>query len=165
MQGGLYVIQNNINGKFYVGSTAHFDRRFILHRCLLRKGTHHSKHLQNAWNKYGEDAFSFMRLQYIEGKELRLRYEQAFLDGLKPAYNSAPIAQSCEGVVRSEQTRAKMRAAMATSPRRIAFVAMARAPRSVQHRANIAASKMGQRPSEETRAKLRAASRRRWSKK
>ena len=29
------------------------------HRCALKRNGHHNKHLQNAWNKYGPDAFEF----------------------------------------------------------------------------------------------------------
>lgn len=164
MKGGIYVIQNNLDGKFYVGSTVHFDRRFALHLCKLRKGTHHSPHLQNAWNKYGEMSFSFMRLQFVDDKTHRLRCEQTFLDTLKPAYNVSKSATSCEGTRRSEATRAKIREAM-KDPARIAHIRMlGRKAKSPEQRAKMSLSKMGQRPSEETRAKLRASSRRRWDK-
>lgn len=164
MKGGIYIIQNNINGHAYVGSTVHFKRRFALHLHKLRKGKHHSPHLQNAWNKYGETAFSFMRLQFIDDKTHRLKCEQVFLDTLKPVYNVSKSATSCEGTKRSDAVRAKMRQAMVNDPRAEAFRRMARAPRPATHRDNIAAAKRGQRPSDETRAKLRAASRRRWGK-
>ena len=60
-----------MNGKKYVGSAVNFKRRRRKHRKSLRKGTHHSPHLQNAWNKYGEDNFKFDVLEYVEDlKEL-----------------------------------------------------------------------------------------------
>jgi hypothetical protein len=37
-------------------------RRWRLHRIRLRQGKHHNRHLQNAWNAYGPDAFEFRKL-------------------------------------------------------------------------------------------------------
>jgi group I intron endonuclease len=58
-QNVIYKIRNLINDKFYVGSAMDTRSRFRQHRKLLRRGTHHCKHLQAAWNKYGEDRFCF----------------------------------------------------------------------------------------------------------
>jgi group I intron endonuclease len=55
----IYKIRNVVNGKFYVGSTTDTRERFRTHRNKLRRGTHHTPHLQAAWNKYGEDCFKF----------------------------------------------------------------------------------------------------------
>ena len=55
----IYKIRNVVNQKFYVGSTIDKKRRFRQHRRLLRRNAHHCKHLQAAWNKYGEDCFKF----------------------------------------------------------------------------------------------------------
>jgi group I intron endonuclease len=162
--GGVYAIHNRINQKCYVGSTSNFVKRWILHRHLLRMNKHHSPHLQHAWNKYGEDAFTFLRLQVVEDTNQMLAIEQVFLSTLKPAYNVSPSATSCKGVKRSEATRQKLREAM-KKPERLAIVReVGRRPKSEEHKAKIAASHLGLRPSEETRAKLRAASARRWQK-
>lgn len=56
---GVYRITNAINGKFYVGSSISIAERWNKHRKSLRRGKHHSKHLQAAWSKYGESAFVF----------------------------------------------------------------------------------------------------------
>jgi group I intron endonuclease len=162
--GGVYVIYNTINHKFYIGSTDNFRKRWIVHRHLLRHNKHHSPHLQNAWNKYGEAAFAFMRLQIIANVEVMLAVEQSLLTSLRPAYNGSPTATSCKGVKRSEETRAKMRAAQQRPERRAITSAVGKRPKSAEHRANIAASHLGLHPSEETRAKLREASARRWRK-
>jgi len=58
-QNVIYKIRNLINDKFYVGSAMDTRSRFRQHRRLLRRGTHHCKHLQAAWSKYGEDRFRF----------------------------------------------------------------------------------------------------------
>lgn len=49
---GVYKITNTINGNFYIGSSIRIRERWYEHKYLLNKGTHHSKHLQNSWNKY-----------------------------------------------------------------------------------------------------------------
>lgn len=56
----VYKIINNINNKFYVGSTKNFIHRKGQHLSALRKGKHHSVVLQRAWAKYGESNFSFI---------------------------------------------------------------------------------------------------------
>lgn len=68
----IYKIINLTNGKFYVGSTVDYKYRFKCHRARLRKDRHHSKHLQAAWNKYGEDNFLFKVIESIpEGESLQ----------------------------------------------------------------------------------------------
>ncbi len=41
----------------YVGSSNWLSRRMWQHRRDLNKGIHFNRHLQNSWNKYGEDCF------------------------------------------------------------------------------------------------------------
>lgn len=57
---GIYGIQNKVNNNIYVGKTKmDFGDRWDSHRTLLRENKHFNRHLQNAWNKYGEDNFEF----------------------------------------------------------------------------------------------------------
>lgn len=157
MIGGLYVIENTLNGNWYVGTTVDFDRRFSVHRRLLRTGRHHSPHLQYAWNKYGEAAFRFMRLTMIEDKAEMVRVEQNFLDTLNPPYNISPTAASSAGVKRSEATRERLRTAM-RDPKRLEHIrTLGCRPKSEEHRKRIAESHYGKKASEETRRKLREA--------
>lgn len=63
---GIYKIVNLINGHVYVGQTKEkFQRRYWLHRWKLRNGTHDNLYLQRAWNKYGEDNFSFIVIEVL----------------------------------------------------------------------------------------------------
>lgn len=61
----IYWIRNKINGKFYLGSTVQRYVRWKTHKKKLRHGSHHCSHLQNAWNKYGEDAFEFSVVERV----------------------------------------------------------------------------------------------------
>ena len=55
---GIYKIENKVNGKIYVGQSIDIDTRWYNHRNELNGNRHYNEHLQNAWNKYGEDNFS-----------------------------------------------------------------------------------------------------------
>lgn len=66
----IYCIENNINGKRYVGQTKHFVNRKRSHISSLRHNRHSNSYLQYAWNKYGESAFSIYILQECTIDEL-----------------------------------------------------------------------------------------------
>lgn len=93
----IYLIEHRASGRQYVGSAVNYPSRISLHRMQLRKGIHHSRHLQRAWTKYGEEAFVFRKLILCEKKDL-LMYEQRAIDALKPAFNMTPTAGSTLGL-------------------------------------------------------------------
>lgn len=63
---GIYVITNIVNNKIYIGQTKEsFHRRYWHHRWCLNQGTHCNQYLQNSWNKYGEDNFTFSMLEEV----------------------------------------------------------------------------------------------------
>lgn len=66
MEAGVYLISNNVNGKCYVGSTIHLDQRRREHFSKLANNKHINAHLQNAYNKYGREAFDFEVLETID---------------------------------------------------------------------------------------------------
>ena len=69
--GVIYSILNKVNGKIYVGQTDRpLNRRISEHKYCLFKQTHVNPHLQNSWNKYGEDAFEFNALEYCPDEKL-----------------------------------------------------------------------------------------------
>ena len=85
----VYQIVNKINHKVYVGSTNDISSRWRQHKSMLKKGTHHSHHLQCAFRKYGEDAFNIEILEKCDVKELRIR-EKWWIDytgSYKDGYN------------------------------------------------------------------------------
>lgn len=61
----IYCIYNKANSKRYIGSASRDKERWRSHRQLLRNKIHFSRHLQNAWNKYGEDNFEFQIVEKI----------------------------------------------------------------------------------------------------
>lgn len=60
---GIYGIFNTGKQSVYIGSSNNIYKRWIEHRSLLNNNKHHCSHLQNAWNKYGGDAFEFRILE------------------------------------------------------------------------------------------------------
>lgn len=83
-QPGIYKITCTINKAFYVGSCKRFKERYRGHLGSLRRGTHHSKKMQNCFNKHGEASFVFEVLEVMSGStELeRQTREQWYLNTL-----------------------------------------------------------------------------------
>ena len=97
MKNVIYKIVNLVNDKFYVGSSADAKIRFRQHRKLLRQNRHHCKHLQAAWNKYGEDKFDFRIIERLESASLLEAAEDVWLSawvGKPECYNSGYSAKA-----------------------------------------------------------------------
>lgn len=111
MKSGIYKITNKINNKFYYGSAVNLEKRFSNHKGRLRNNQHSNRHLQSAWNKYGEDNFMFS-IELLCEKNECLFYEQLFLnkyfDGGINCYNICPTAGSQFGIKRSPEVCQKM---------------------------------------------------------
>lgn len=112
---GVYAIVNAFNGKRYVGSSFNTKRRWSEHRSDLRLQHHENPKLQNAYNKYGLESFSFEILEsfdVIDKKDLILR-EQYWLDYFQSydhdlGYNVSRFANSSKGRKVSLETRRKI---------------------------------------------------------
>lgn len=118
----IYKISNLVNDKFYVGSTTNKKVRFRQHRKLLRGNRHHCKHLQAAWNKYGEAKFDFLvieevdlaiSLQDVEDRYLREHvgkpncYNSGYASNA-PWRNAPPEATPNFGLVMQKDQKAKI---------------------------------------------------------
>jgi len=56
---GIYKITCNDNKKYYIGSSVDIQKRWCRHKRELNRNIHTNKYLQNAWNKYGNNSFTF----------------------------------------------------------------------------------------------------------
>lgn len=108
---GVYLIKNKVTDKFYVGSSIDIDRRWKRHIDDLSKNKHHSKKLQNSWNKHGKDCFEFLlaesafTVQELEIKEQNwINKYNSFANG----YNVAPIAQKIGLLPKTEEHKRKI---------------------------------------------------------
>ena len=114
-QSGVYLIRNTVNGKVYVGSSINIAVRWGGHRNQLRKGKHTSRHLQAAWNNYGEENFAFIKRRLCPVEDL-LRVEQEYIElycssDPECGYNICKRAgrpPDLTGIVKSDETKKKM---------------------------------------------------------
>lgn len=137
MDTGIYSITCSTNGRCYVGSAASFTKRWREHRRQLEAGSHHSRFLQREWVKRGAEMFEFKKLAVCSKPDL-LMYEQAFLDGMRPEYNSAPTAGSQLGYRHTAAAKLKM---SASRPKN--FSPMTGKSHSEESRAKISQSRKG----------------------
>ena len=72
---GIYMIQNKVNGKIYIGQSVNIEKRWKNHKSELRGNHHDNEHLQHAWNKYGEDNFEFTVICECDENQLNAREE------------------------------------------------------------------------------------------
>jgi group I intron endonuclease len=163
MTRGIYKIINIINSKFYVGSAVDLKRRKTRHFSELRGNKHNNRHLQAAWNKYGEQAFVFVVLEEVAADADLLTAENVWLHahvGQENCYNigvdaTAPMqgmsgtasptwgyrhTQESLAVIRSTSTGRKQDAE--TIQRKIAHLIGKPKPATV--RAKISATLMGE---------------------
>lgn len=110
---GIYKITNKLNGKMYIGQACNIHARWIIHRSELNCQTHHNSHLQNTWNKYGEDSFKFEIIEECSVDKLDEReiYWIDYYDALNNGYNLSAGGCGCKGYKHSEEEIEKMRAA------------------------------------------------------
>lgn len=89
---GVYIIENLINNKMYIGSsTMRVIKRIDHHISMLRAGKHKNFHLQHAFDKYGETSFCASIVENTE-KNITLKREQWWIDNQKDLYNINPLA-------------------------------------------------------------------------
>lgn len=104
--GVIYKITNEIDGKFYIGSTNNLIKRYYTHINHIRTGKNSCVKLIRAVNKHGEDNFKFEIVCECLTEEV-LKIEQEYIDNLKPHYNVAKVAGSNLGIKRTEEVKLK----------------------------------------------------------
>ncbi len=112
----IYAIWNDITNDFYVGSAQDYRHRILTHLRELKANKHHSKYLQNSWNKHGNDSFEVFILKKSNIKEL-ISDEQWCLDILKPKYNSCKIAGNTLGLKWTAERRIKQLKYLSNKPK------------------------------------------------
>jgi len=168
---GVYAIRCQPTGKFYVGSSAWLSSRWRSHQLSLERGKHHSARLQNAWNKYGPDAFVFGVLEYVEPSRL-IEVEQHWIDRLNtvndrhgfnicakagsrighvmPAHVKAAVAEANRKRVFTPEMRARMAAASRGNKYGAGHV------QTPEHIAKVAAANRGRKVTAEVKARISA---------
>lgn len=113
---GIYIIRCLVNEKVYVGGSGSLKNRWRTHISSLNKNKHHSKELQNDFNKFGKENFEFQIIeQDIESEELRNEKEESLIQKLnsrneKYGYNSAKKPRKTSfGIKRTPKQLEEMR--------------------------------------------------------
>ena len=111
---GIYKIISKIDGKYYIGSSKNINGnygRWYKHKYYLNKNIHHNLHLQNAWNKYGEDNFEWIIIQYCKESDL-LKTEQNYLNIAKLnknlCYNKTFLAGRVDWTIEMKEKISKL---------------------------------------------------------
>lgn len=161
---GIYKILNTENGHFYIGSTANLPKRKWDHFSELRNNKHANQHLQRAFTKYGEQAFSFIPVFFCSIDNL-LFYEQLFIDQFKPVYNIAKVAgASMRGLKRTPESLAKASAKLRgrklseehKTKISAAHMGKIQGPHSEEHKKKISKTNIGKKHKKESIEKMRA---------
>jgi len=142
---GIYQIQSKFKlDRIYIGSAVDITNRWNLHLWALKGNKHHSKKLQNHYNKYDKSDLQFSILLVCSKKDL-IKFEQMFLDTYKPYFNIRTIANSSLGLKWTDKMRKE------NSGRRHTKEARAKISEGLKGNKNA----LGCKASEETKKKLR----------
>lgn len=96
---GIYAITNRTTHEQYIGSTSNIPLRLKQHQALLRRGKHHARKLQEAWDRCGAENFRFELLERVADIQLLPSLEQRYFDHLQPTYNGADTAVNISAAV------------------------------------------------------------------
>ena len=107
---GIYKIYCKENNRTYIGSSNNIERRFKEHISNLKNNRHINNYLQNSWNKYGEDSFSFTIITVCYEQE-RFKLEQFYIDITKNLFNHVLQIENSHYKKRfiSDETLSKMK--------------------------------------------------------
>ena len=108
MTSGVYQIANTVNNRIYIGSAINVKKRIYEHFRRLAAGNHENPRLQNAFHKYGRQAFEWNILVMVAEHSALVPTEQIYIDKLKPFYNICHTAGSRLGVLHSEKTKQRL---------------------------------------------------------
>ena len=83
---GIYCIRNKANDKRYIGMSIDIEKRQGAHLRTLLEGTHYNKYLQCAFNKYGQSAFEFTKVEPADKEHMsnREQYWIKYFDTANP---------------------------------------------------------------------------------
>lgn len=159
--GVIYSIFNIANNKRYIGSTTRLTNRKNAHFYHLRCGNHYNTHLQNAWDNYGEDSFTFLILEQvldISTLQKREGYWQNVFNVLDPekGYNNreeidSAVYKYTEAARKNMSVAAKLRPPITEKTRRKLSEAGKRKRITLEYRQKLSKANKGKIRTEEQR--------------
>lgn len=88
----IYLIENRITGRGYVGATTNLRQRIYSHYTGLKNKTHDCFRLQVEYNYYGKDAYEVSILKAFEKRQRRKtlsKYERIEISKRKNLHNKS----------------------------------------------------------------------------
>lgn len=76
---GVYLIENSVTGRKYVGSSSNINRRIKTHKQHLQKGCHNNRKLQKDHDMHGIESFKFIILEKDVAHDLLTAYEKYWI--------------------------------------------------------------------------------------
>jgi len=67
---GIYQVKNHVNGKVLIGSSSNLEGKLYIIQKELENGNYPNRTLQDDWNNFGKDNFSFDILDYLDTSEI-----------------------------------------------------------------------------------------------
>lgn len=84
---GIYCITNIQNNKKYIGKSFDIEKRINGHKKMLNEKFHHNFHLQNSWEKYGENNFVFEIIEFGNFNNDELNKKEMYWINFYKSYN------------------------------------------------------------------------------
>lgn len=76
----IYAIQCKVNNKIYIGQTVNYRNRIKYHKRVLDMNKHTNPYLQEDYNKYGINNFTFYKLEENVPDNLNLERETYYMN-------------------------------------------------------------------------------------
>ena len=166
MYGCIYIIENKINEKRYIGQTIQNPKkREWQHFGKLRKDEHDNPHLQFAFNKYGEESFIFYVILECDSQEELNKKEKFFIqkyDTRDPLFgynmreggaNGKHSVETCEKIKKSVRGINKGEKNPMYGKKGILWPLYGK-PRTQEHCRRISESNLGKRHTFESKRKI-----------
>lgn len=105
---GIYKIVNIINNKLYIGQSVDIYKRWNYHKYELNNNKHFNIHLQNSWNKYGEDNFKFEIIEICPKDRLNDKEKYYIMFYNSNNENGYNISEGGNDSIITDETKRKM---------------------------------------------------------
>lgn len=87
-ESGIYRIYCKTEDRSYIGQSRNLRERLYHHKYYLNKNTSHHILLQRAWDKYGEEDFTFEVLEYCNNLDEKEMYYVSKYNSFTNGYNT-----------------------------------------------------------------------------
>lgn len=107
---GIYKITNTINNKYYIGQSKEIEKRWKRHKKDLDNDKHTNLHIKRAWDKYGQDNFTFEIIEECPENKLNEReiYWIAFYNSNNYNYGYNQDSGGQEGKILNKDVRQRI---------------------------------------------------------